>query len=168
MQDLGQNIIPSSKSTWILVKWRNFLTAVTLPSGVGLLKNRSVIDEGRLWHEIDCSFTSCSDAVFDMAASHPHASFRCSLPLIKPRNLRLIHSKETQERWKPISENTKDILILFITLLLVTALGGIAGMYANQYVSLQFGIIAGILSALVASFAVGYLVRWGMGMVAKY
>ena len=41
-------------------------------------------------------------------------------------------------------------------------------MYANQYVSLQFGIIAGILSALVASFAVGYLVRWGMGMVAKY
>lgn len=76
--------------------------------------------------------------------------------------------KKHKNAENPYRKITKDILILFITLLLVTALGGIAGMYANQYVSLQFGIIAGILSALVASFAVGYLVRWGMGMVAKY
>ena len=76
--------------------------------------------------------------------------------------------KKHKNAENPYRKITKDILILFITLLLVTALGGIAGMYANQYVSLQFGIIAGILSALVASFAVGYLVRWGMGMVSKY
>ena len=76
--------------------------------------------------------------------------------------------KKHKHAENPYRKITKDILILFITLLLVTALGGIAGMYANQYVSLQFGIIAGILSALVASFGVGYLVRWGMGMVAKY
>lgn len=63
---------------------------------------------------------------------------------------------------------TKDILILTFTLLLVIALGGIAGMYANQYANQHFGMMAGILFALVASFTVGYLVRWGIGRVAKY
>lgn len=62
---------------------------------------------------------------------------------------------------------TKDILILIFTLLLVIALGGLAGMYANQYVTQRFGIIVGILSALVASFAAGYLVRWGIVKVVK-
>lgn len=62
---------------------------------------------------------------------------------------------------------TKDILILIFTLLLVIALGGLAGMYANHYATQRFGVIAGVLSALVASFAVGYLVKWSMGKVVN-
>lgn len=73
--------------------------------------------------------------------------------------------KDAENTYRKI---TKDILILIFTLLLVIALGELAGMYANQYVSLKFGMIAGIVSALVASFAIGFLVKWGMERVAKY
>ena len=56
----------------------------------------------------------------------------------------------------------KDVLILVITLLLILFLGGLAGMYANQYASSRFGIVVGFISAIVASFVVGYLVKTGV------
>ena len=73
--------------------------------------------------------------------------------------------KDAENAYRKI---TKDILILLFTFLLVIALGGMAGMYANQYVTHRFGVIVGIFSAIIASFTVGYLVKWGMGRVAKY
>ncbi len=62
---------------------------------------------------------------------------------------------------------TKDILILIFTLLLVIAFGGLAGRYANHYATQRFGVVVGILTALAASFAAGYLVRWGMVNLVK-
>lgn len=73
------------------------------------------------------------------------------------------HKDAENANWKI----TKDILILIFTLLLVIALSGIAGMYANHYAAQHFGVIVGILFALVASFTVGHLVRQGMGKVVE-
>ncbi len=73
------------------------------------------------------------------------------------------HKDAENANWKI----TKDILILIFTLLLVIVLGGIAGTCANLYASQHFGMMAGILFAVVASFTVGYLVRQGMGKVVE-
>jgi hypothetical protein len=61
----------------------------------------------------------------------------------------------------------KDISILVTTILLITFLGGLTGMFANYYASLRFGVVWGVVSALAASFAVGYTVRWGVGQVSR-
>jgi hypothetical protein len=61
----------------------------------------------------------------------------------------------------------KDLLILILTLLFAIFLGGLAGTVVNQYAGLYFGVVAGVFFALAASFAAGYLVRWGMAKVVK-
>lgn len=75
--------------------------------------------------------------------------------------------KKHKQSENPQLKIVKEILVLIIGLLLVILFGGVAGAYAHQYVALRFGIIAGILSALAASFAAGYLVKWGMMQVVK-
>lgn len=66
---------------------------------------------------------------------------------------------------KPSLKIAKDISIFILTLLIISFLGGIAGLFANTYASLHFGTVAGIVSAIAASFAVGYLVKKGMGKI---
>jgi L-cystine uptake protein TcyP (sodium:dicarboxylate symporter family) len=61
----------------------------------------------------------------------------------------------------------KDILILVFTLLLIIFLGGLMGLFANYYASLRFGTIAGFVSAIAASFVVGYFVWWGVGKLDR-
>lgn len=56
----------------------------------------------------------------------------------------------------------KEVGVMVLMLITVIFLGGIAAMLANAQVSLRWGEIAGIVSALGASFGVGYLVRVGM------
>jgi hypothetical protein len=68
----------------------------------------------------------------------------------------------TESAWGKIA---RDILILILTILLVFFLGGLAGLFANQYVSLRFGVTVGFVSALAVGFAVGYLVKKGVGKV---
>ncbi|GAB4405105.1 MAG: hypothetical protein OHK003_32890 [Anaerolineales bacterium] len=53
---------------------------------------------------------------------------------------------------------------MVLTLIVVLFLGGIAAMLANAQVSMRWGEVAGVLSAIGASFGVGYLVRKGMMM----
>jgi hypothetical protein len=70
------------------------------------------------------------------------------------------------------SENSRpkiarEMLILMATLLLIVFLGGLAGLFANSYFSPRFGETIGLLSALVASFAVGYLVKKGIGRMVR-
>jgi hypothetical protein len=70
------------------------------------------------------------------------------------------------------SENSKlkiarELLILLVTLLLIVFLGGLAGLFANSYFSPRFGQQIGLLSALVASFVLGYLVKKGIGKLIK-
>lgn len=67
----------------------------------------------------------------------------------------------------PHSKITKDILVLIFTLLLIIFLSGLAGMFANHYVSLRFGAVAGFVSAILVSFAVGFAVRWGVGKLSR-
>ena len=59
----------------------------------------------------------------------------------------------------------RDILILMITLLLILCVGSLAGLFANYYVSIHFGTIAGFVSAIVVSFSVGYVIKIGIGAV---
>jgi heme/copper-type cytochrome/quinol oxidase subunit 2 len=61
----------------------------------------------------------------------------------------------------------KDILILVITLLLIIFLGGLAGLFANQYASPRFGAVVGFVSAIAASLAVGYLVKMGAKKISS-
>ncbi len=61
----------------------------------------------------------------------------------------------------------KEVGVMVITLVIVLFLGGIAGILANAQVSLHFGELAGLLSAMGASFGVGYLVRVGVGRVIR-
>ena len=64
---------------------------------------------------------------------------------------------------KPRPKIAKDILVLILTILLIAFLGGIAVMLANTYVSLSFGAVVGLVSALGVSFTIGYAIKKGMG-----
>jgi hypothetical protein len=75
--------------------------------------------------------------------------------------------KKHKQAENPRLKIAKDVSILVATILLITFLDGLAGMFANYYASLRFGVVWGIVSALAASFAVGYLVRWGVGQVSR-
>lgn len=57
----------------------------------------------------------------------------------------------------------KEVGVMVLTLIIVIFLGGIAAMLANFYVSPSFGAVVGLVSALAASFAIGYAVRKVMG-----
>ena len=57
----------------------------------------------------------------------------------------------------------KEVGVMALTLVIVIFLGGIASMLANAQVSVRWGEVAGFLSAIGASFGVGYLVRAGVG-----
>jgi hypothetical protein len=63
----------------------------------------------------------------------------------------------------PRPKIAKDTLVLILTILLIAFLGGIAAMLANFYVSLSFGAVVGLVSAVAVSFAAGYFVKKGMG-----
>jgi len=40
-------------------------------------------------------------------------------------------------------------------------------MFANYYASLRFGAVVGAISAIAASFVVGYFVRRGVGKLSR-
>lgn len=61
----------------------------------------------------------------------------------------------------------KEVGVMVLTLVIVLFLGGIASMLANYQVGMRWGTVAGLLSAIGASFAVGYLVRMGMGRLVR-
>ncbi|MBK9778781.1 MAG: hypothetical protein IPP55_01825 [Anaerolineales bacterium] len=61
----------------------------------------------------------------------------------------------------------KEVGVMVITLVIVLFLGGIASMLANAQVGIRWGTVAGLVSAIGASFVVGYLVRVGMGRVIR-
>ncbi|HCK66273.1 MAG TPA: hypothetical protein DHW49_08395 [Anaerolineae bacterium] len=53
----------------------------------------------------------------------------------------------------------KDVLIFIATFLLISFLGGMAGLFTNFYVSDKFGITTGFICAMLAGIVVGYLVK---------
>lgn len=57
----------------------------------------------------------------------------------------------------------KEVGVMVLTFIVIIFLGGIAAMLANYQVGMRWGEVAGLLSAIGASFGVGYLVRKGMG-----
>ncbi len=61
----------------------------------------------------------------------------------------------------------KEVSVMVLTLLIIIFLGGLAAMLTNFYISLSFGVVVGLVSAIAASFAVGYLVRKGMMRFAR-
>jgi hypothetical protein len=91
-------------------------------------------------------------------------SYRCAFSLSMA--VSSIFKKHGQAE-NPRPKIAKDVFILIITLLLIIFLGGLAGMYANYYASPRFGVVAGFISAIGASFAVGYLVNRGVGKLLK-
>lgn len=66
----------------------------------------------------------------------------------------------------PRPKIAKNVLVLILTILLIAFLGGIAAMFVSSYISLSFGVIAGFVSAIAASFVVGYLVKRGVGRLS--
>lgn len=56
----------------------------------------------------------------------------------------------------------KEVGAMVLTLILIIFLGGTAAMLANYQVGIWWGEIAGLVSAIAASFMVGYLVRKGV------
>ena len=66
----------------------------------------------------------------------------------------------------PRSKILKEVGVMVFTLVIVIFLGGIAAMLANFYVSLSFGAVVGLVSALVVSFALGYSVKKGVGRLS--
>ena len=67
----------------------------------------------------------------------------------------------------PRPKIAKDILALILTHMLIIFLGGLAGMFANQYVNPRFGAVVGFVSAIAASLAVGYLVKMGAKKISS-
>jgi len=59
----------------------------------------------------------------------------------------------------------KEMGVMIITLVIILFLGGTAAMLANYQVGIRWGEVAGLVSAIAVSFAVGYLVRKGMGAI---
>ncbi len=69
---------------------------------------------------------------------------------------------------------TRDILILATTLLLAVLLGRVVSQFAanvaGAYVEVRWqgvGMTAGFIAAILASFAVGYAVSWGVGKLSR-
>jgi hypothetical protein len=60
----------------------------------------------------------------------------------------------------------KEVSVMVLTLILIILLGGLAAMLANSYVSLNFGTVVGLLSAVAVSFIIGYAVKKGMGRLS--
>ncbi|MFN8434340.1 MAG: hypothetical protein U0V18_09975 [Anaerolineales bacterium] len=56
----------------------------------------------------------------------------------------------------------KEIGVMLLTLVIILFLGGVVAMLANYQVSIRWSEVAGLVSAIGASFLVGYLVRKGM------
>ncbi len=56
---------------------------------------------------------------------------------------------------------------MVLTLVIILFLGGIAAMLANYQVGMRWGKVAGMVSAIVASFLVEYLVCKGMGWLVR-
>jgi len=73
------------------------------------------------------------------------------------------HAQAEHRRFKI----AKDVLIFIATLSLVIFFAGVAALLVNYYASLRFGAVAGFVSAMAASFAMGYLVKSGVGRLAK-
>ena len=63
------------------------------------------------------------------------------------------------------AKTLKEAGVMVLTLVIVLFLGGIASMLANYQVGMRWGTVAGLVSAIAASFGVGYLVRKGMGQL---
>ncbi|MBL8050196.1 MAG: hypothetical protein JNM46_03160 [Anaerolineales bacterium] len=61
----------------------------------------------------------------------------------------------------------KDVLIFTTSFLLISFLGGVAGLLTNHYVSVSFGTMAGFVCAMLAGIIVGYCVRWGTGKLIR-
>ena len=61
----------------------------------------------------------------------------------------------------------KDVGMMVLMLIIILFLGGIAAMLVNYQVSMKWGEVAGVVSAIGASFVVGYLVRKGMMQLSK-
>jgi len=56
----------------------------------------------------------------------------------------------------------KEVGVMVLTLIAVIFLGGIASMLVNVQVGMRWGEVAGLVSAIGASFLVGYMIRKGM------
>ena len=57
----------------------------------------------------------------------------------------------------------KEVGVMVLTLVVIIFLGGLAAMLTNFYVSLSFGEVVGLVSALCVSLVIGYVVKKGMG-----
>lgn len=57
---------------------------------------------------------------------------------------------------------TRDILILMVVFAMVILIGGGIGFWVGKQAEGRFGAVVAVISALVVSFAAGYLVRKGM------
>jgi amino acid transporter len=68
------------------------------------------------------------------------------------------HKKSDNSRFKI----GKDSFILVFTIVLISFLSGIAGLFTNFYVSNLFGAIAGLKYTILIGFVIGYLVRKGI------
>jgi hypothetical protein len=60
----------------------------------------------------------------------------------------------------------KDVGVMVLTLILIIFFGGVAALLSNTQVSGRWGEVAGLISAVAASFAVGYFIRMGMMRLA--
>jgi F0F1-type ATP synthase assembly protein I len=81
-----------------------------------------------------------------------------------------IHSifQKHKQAESPRAKITKDVLVLVFTLLLIIFLGGLAGLFAAQYAwSQRWGMVAGFILAMLASFAVGYAVHRAAGKITR-
>jgi MFS family permease len=70
--------------------------------------------------------------------------------------------KKHKESKNPRLKIVKDTFILICTIVLISFLGGVAGLFTNFYVGNMFGAMAGFISAMLAGIVVGYLVRNGI------
>ena len=61
----------------------------------------------------------------------------------------------------------KEVGLMVLTLVIILFLGGIAAMLANTQVGMRWGEVAEVVSAIGASFLVGYLIRMGMMKLSK-
>jgi membrane associated rhomboid family serine protease len=62
---------------------------------------------------------------------------------------------------------TKDVLIFIATFLLVSFLGGVAGLFTNFYMNNLFEAVVGSICAILLSFVIGYLVRKGITKLSE-
>jgi len=146
------------------VKKLEFLTAVCVPNGSGLLRRLNFMVTMFKKHLPLIPILLLLAILLSLwlfPAATPKLGTASLLFSLTLSTYTILEKHKGTENARP--KILKEVGVMVLTLLIIIFLGGLAAMLTNFYVSLSFGEVVGLVSALCVSLVIGYVVKKGMG-----